>query len=748
MYAETLLNHMAPLHIPATRSRWDHGLPLILDSFAGGGGASTGIELALGRSPDLAINHNAQALALHAANHPDTVHLSENIYHVDPLDYVAGQHIGLAWFSPDCKHFSKAKGGKPVERNIRDLAHVIPFWVERLQKSGGKIDVIVMENVEEFSTWGPLMKTDKGEFPDPKRKGETFNAWCKQLRKLGGKLEKRELRACDYGAPTIRKRLFVIIRFDGKPIVWPVATHSKPSDPDVIAGRKLPWRTAAECIDWSVPCPSIFDSSENIQQKYGLKAIRPLAVNTMARVARGMKRYVLDAERPFLVNLTHGGRVEGMDDPFKTVTGANRGEKAVVSPSLVSIAHGDSGGRREYPLTDPFGVVTAGGISHAVMTPHLSAFYGPGEGGQDRASPVDEPCRVIPCENRHAVIAPSLIRFNTGATGSDLREPAPTVTANSYIKKPGGAAPLGVIAPVLSAAQHGGSTRSVDEPHHTIAASRKDQNGVIIPTLVQTGYGEREGQAPRCLDIERPLGTIVAGGIKHAEAVAFIAQQNNDSRRDGGVNPGRSADEPLSTITQSGSHQSVVSAFVARQFGTSTGHPIDHPSATVMADGAGKSQLVTPFLQAYYGTGEGAAEDQPMRTVTTNDRHGHVEAVLDVPPFTEAQAERAREVAAFMRTHGFWDDREFVTLEIVGQVFVIVDIGMRMLMPRELFNAQGFPTDYVIDGVWAETGGGPVWVPFPKSVQVSCVGNSVSPNVAEAIIAANCDHLVVRQVAA
>ena len=197
MYAETLLNHMAPLHIPATRSRWDHGLPLIIDSFAGGGGASTGIELALGRSPDLAINHNAQALALHTANHPETVHLSENIYHVDPLDYVAGQHIGLAWFSPDCKHFSKAKGGKPVERNIRDLAHVIPFWVERVQKSGGKIDVIVMENVEEFSTWGPLMKTDKGEFPDPKRKGETFNAWCKQLRKLGGKLEKRELRACD-----------------------------------------------------------------------------------------------------------------------------------------------------------------------------------------------------------------------------------------------------------------------------------------------------------------------------------------------------------------------------------------------------------------------------------------------------------------------------------------------------------------------------------------------------------------------
>jgi DNA (cytosine-5)-methyltransferase 1 len=711
MYAETLLNHLAPMHIPATRSRWNHGLPLILDSFAGGGGASTGIEMALGRSPDLAINHNPQALALHAANHPETVHLSENIYCVDPLDYVAGQHIGLAWFSPDCKHFSKAKGGKPVERNIRDLAHVIPFWVERIQSSGGKIDVIAMENVEEFSTWGPLVETDKGMMPDPDRKGETFQQWCKKLRKLGGKLEKRELRACDYGAPTIRKRLFVIIRFDGKPIVWPEPTHGRPDDPEVIAGRKLPWRTAAECIDWSVPCPSIFDTSDDIAAKFGLKAIRPLADNTMARVARGMKRYVLDAERAFLVNLTHGARVEDLAEPFKTVTGANRGEKALVSP-------------------------------------HLSAFYGPGDGGLDRAAPLDEPVRVIPCENRHALIAPSVIRFNSGATGSDLRTPLPTVTANSFIKRPGGAAPLGIIAPVLTAAQHGGSNRPVDAPHHTITASLKDQNSVIIPTLVQTGYGERDGQAARCLDVSKPLGTIVAGGIKHAAAVAFVAQHNNDSRRDGGVNPGRSVEEPLSTVTQTGSHQSVVSAFVARQFGTSTGHPIDHPSATVMADGAGKSQLVTPFLQAYYGTGDGGEENQPMRTVTTKDRHGHVEASLDIPPFTAEQAGRARDVADFMRAHGFWDEREFVTLDVDGQTFVIVDIGMRMLTPRELYNAQGFPGDYIIDGVWVSEAGEPAFMAFPKSVQVSCVGNSVSPPVAKAIIAANCDHLVVRRVAA
>ncbi|WP_374701886.1 DNA cytosine methyltransferase [Agrobacterium genomosp. 13] len=701
--------------------------------------------MALGRSPDLAINHNPQALALHAANHPDTLHISENIYKVDPLDYVAGQHIGLAWFSPDCKHFSKAKGGKPVERNIRDLAHIIPFWVERVQKSGGKIDVIIMENVEEFATWGPLVQTDRGLMPDPERKGETFQQWCKKLRRLGGKLEKRELRACDYGAPTIRKRLFVIIRFDGQKIVWPEPTHGAPDDADVIAGRKLPWRTAAECIDWSIPCPSIFDSSADIADKHGLKAIRPLADNTMARVARGMKRYVLDADRPFIVNLTHGARCEDIDEPAKTVTGANRGEKAVVLPHMVS-------------------------------------YYGHGDLRAERTRELSDPISTIPCENRHAVVAPSVIRFNTGATGSDIREPAPTVTANSYIKRPGGAAPIGMIAPhlmtmrnagkpfngadepthtitaggaglslvapVLTAAQHGGSNRSVEDPHHTITASKKDQNSVIVPTLIQTGYGERDGQSPRCLDIDKPLGTVVAGGIKHAAAVAFVAQHNNDSRREGGVNPGRPADAPMSTATQSGSQQGVVSAFVARQFGTSTGHEIDRPSATVMADGAGKSQLVTPFLQAYYGTGDGGEENQPARTITTKDRHGHVEAMLDVPPFTEEQAARAREVAAFMRSHGFWDEREFVTLEIDGHTFVIVDIGMRMLTPRELFNAQGFPGDYQIDGVWVSEDGKETWIAFPKSVQVSCVGNSVSPPVAEALIGANCNHLVAVQVAA
>lgn len=741
--------------------------PMIVDSFAGGGGASTGIEMALGRSPDLAINHNAAALALHAANHPQTLHLSENIYKVDPLDYLSGRHVGLAWFSPDCKHFSKAKGGKPVERNIRDLAHIIPYWVSRIQKSGGKIDVIIMENVEEFSTWGPLIETEKGLMPDPSRRGETFQKWCRELRRLGGKIDKRELRACDYGAPTIRKRLFVIVRFDGQKIVWPEPTHGAPDDPDVVAGRKQPWRTAAEIIDWSLPCPSIFDTSDQVFAKHGLRAVRPLADNTMARVARGMKRYVIDAERPFIVNLTHGARCEDAAAPFNTITGANRGEKAVVSP-------------------------------------HLASYYSHGDGRSERTSEVDDPLATVTTENRHALIAPSVIRMNSGATGQDAREPLSTVTANSFIKRPGGAAPLGVIAPhlmtmrnagkpfngadepthtitaggaglaavaphlmslkgsdrrdspadaphptvlaggghsavisaVISAAQHGGSVRSVEDPHHTITASGKDQNAVIIPTMV--GCGGRAGQSrPRAGD--EPLATVTAKADV-CIAAAFIAQHNNDSRRDGGVNPGREAEEPLSTVTSSGSQQGMVSAFVSRQFGASVGHAVDEPSATVTA-GVNKSALVAPYLQAYYGTGDGGEEDQPCRTITTKDRHGHVEASLNVPPFTASQVDRAREVAGFLRTHGFWDEREFVTIGINGECFVIVDIGMRMLTPRELYNAQGFPPDYAID----DDGEGNV---FPKSVQVSCVGNSVSPPVARALVAANCPQLATMREAA
>ncbi|MEO1989647.1 MAG: DNA cytosine methyltransferase [Martelella sp.] len=722
MLRDTLFDLDVGIVKPA-RFGW-HGLPLIVDSFAGGGGASTGIEMALGRSPDIAINHNPVALAMHAANHPDTLHLSENIYHVDPLDYVAGQHIGLAWFSPDCKHFSKAKGGKPVERNIRDLAHIIPFWVDRIQKSGGKIDVIIMENVEEFATWGPLMRTERGEVPDPERRGETFQKWCRRLRRLGGKLEMKELRGFRYGAPTIRNRLFVIIRFDGRPIMWPEETHGEPDDAGVYFGQKLIWRTAAEIIDWSLPCPSIFDSVAEIKAKHGVSAKRPLADNTEARIARGFARYVLEADAPFLVNLTHGGRCEAVSEPFRTITGAHRGEKAVVVPHVMTMRNA---GKPFNGADEPTHTITAGGAGLSLVSAFVSRQFGMGIG-----QPVTAPSATVTAGvNKSALVVPSLIRTDmTSAVKRNgiygLDSPLRTVmTATSFA----------LMAPHLMSLKGAARRdRAVTAPHPTVLAGG-GHSAVIAPTLIQTGYGERAGQEPRALDIGRPLGTVVAGGVKHAVvipslvgcggragqsrprggnaplhtvtakadtciAAAFVAQHNNDSRRDGGVNPGRPMDAPLSTITASGAQQGAVAAYCAK----------------------------------YFGTGDGAEYGGPLHTVTTKDRFGHVQAALDAPPFTEAQADRARLVAAFLRKHGFWDDREFVTLTMGDATFVVVDIGMRMLTPRELFNAQGFPADYEIDR-------GPDGQAFTKSQQVSACGNSVCPPVAAALVAANCGHL-------
>lgn len=692
---------------------------LIIDSFAGGGGASTGIEMALGRSPDVAINHSEAALALHAANHPETIHLDSNIWDVSPTEVCAGRPVGLLWASPDCKHFSKAKGGKPLDRNIRDLAWVVVRWAEEVKPKR-----IFLENVEEFITWGPLYEDGS---PIAELRGHTFGHWVGRLKAAGYKVQWRELRGCDYGAPTIRKRLFVIARRDGERIVWPKPTHGDPKSAAVRSGKLKPWRIVADCIDWSLPCPSIFDSAAEVFDKHGLRAIRPLADNTMARIARGFKRHVLDEESPFMVTLTHGARIEPVDEPARTITGANRGERAVVSPSLMSF----NGDRVGQDVREPAPTITAnsyikrpgGAAPVGVMAPHLCAYYGEGEGGNNRSADIGQPIHVIPTENRHSLVVP-----------------------------------------VITAAQQGGSNRRADQPVHTITASKKDQNSIIVPTLV--GCGGRAGQSrPRgggepaatitakadtcvvtahmmtmrnagqpCGAADEPARTITAGGAAETVITAFMAQHNNDSRRIGGVNPGRPADEPLATITQTGSQQGVVSAFVARQFGASVGHGCDEPSATITA-GVNKSALVAPFLNAYYGSDQDTPVDEPMHTATVKPRFGLTEAELAAPPFLPEMEPRARQVADFLRAYGCWDEREFVTLEVAGTVFIVADIGMRMLTPRELYNAQGFPPDYEIE----RGADGRV---FPKSVQVSCVGNSVCPPVAAAIVAANCQDLV------
>lgn len=600
----------------------------------------------------------------------------------------------------NCKHFSKAKGGAPRDRNIRDLAWVVVRWAE-----DAKPDVICMENVEEFVTWGPV---DNDGQPIKELAGVTFDLWLKRLKKAGYRVQWRELRACDYGAPTIRKRWFLIARRDGRPIVWPKPTHGVPKSAEVRKGKLQPWRTAAECIDWSLPCPSIFDTGPEIMAKHGLRAVRPLAKNTLARVARGMARYVIEAQTPFLVSL------KGTD-------------------------------RRDRPIDAPHPTVLAGGGHSAMVVPSIVGCGG--RAGQSRPRGGDEPFATLTAKAdacvTTALLAPSIQRFNSGATGQDMRDPMATVTANSWIKKPGGAAPLGmlapylatfyghtdgrgkraadlaeplrtvtvenrhaVIAPVLTYAQQGGGNRPADAPHHTICASRKDQNSLIAATMVQSGYGERAGQAPRALDLGQPLGTVVAGGAKHAPIAAFLAQQNGGPRM--GAHPGHDMRDPISTIAASGSHQTPVAAFFAK----------------------------------YYGTGDGARTDEPMHTITVKDRMAHMQAELDAPPFAPEHHKRAREVAEFLRAHGAWAGGEFVTLEIEDATYVVIDIGMRMLTPRELFRAQGFPPDHVIDGVWHEDDGGNWhWQPFAKDVQVSCCGNSVCPPIAAAIVGANCAHI-------
>lgn len=538
---------------------------LIVDNFAGGGGASTGIEAALGRAVDIAINHDEQAIRMHEANHPGTIHIRNNIWQIDPKDVTGGQAVDLAWFSPDCKHFSKAKGGKPREKSIRDLAWVVVLWAKRVKPA-----LILLENVEEFRTWGPLCPEGK---PIPERKGETFDQWCRELRKLGYKIEFRELRACDYGAPTIRKRFFMVARCDGKPIRWPEPTHGKPGSPEVVSGKRKPWRTAAEIIDWSIPCPSIFERK------------KPLAEKTLRRIAHGIMKFVVNNPSPFIVPLTHhgsAGRSYGLDQPLPTVTGANRGEMAVVSPVVVGC-----GGRR-------------------------------GQSG-----PVS------------------------------MEQPYPTTTTK---------------ADACLAAAH----------------------------LVHVGNGERAGQAPRAMDAEKPLGTVVAGGTKHAVAVAQLVAAHVEQANGGPNNEnlaGRAASDPLSTIATKGSQQRIVTSNLVKLRNNCTGQAVDEPMHTIAT--GGHMAEVRAFLVKYYGNEQdGHGLDGPLGTVTVNDRFG------------------------------------LVTVTIAGEEYVIVDIGMRMLTPRELFAAQGFPPDYIIDR--DATG-----KPITKTAQVAKCGNSVCPPLAEALVGAN-----------
>jgi len=376
---------------------------IIVDNFAGGGGASTGIEMATGRPVDIAINHDPVAIVMHRANHPQTKHYCESVWDIDPRQATSGRPVALCWLSPDCKHFSKAKGGKPVEKHIRGLAWVAVRWAATVRPR-----VIILENVEEFKTWGPLLKNGK---PDPKQKGRTFNCFVNALRRQGYKVEWRELRACDYGAPTIRKRLFLIARCDGQPIVWPEPTHGDPESAAVKSGKLKPWRTAAEIIDWSLPCPSIFERK------------RPLAENTMKRIARGIQKFVIENPKPFIVKVNHHGeqfRVQQIDEPMQTITSKNGWE--IMSPIIVR-QFGKSVG---HEMDEPLGTVTIKDKSQLV-----AAFLAKHYGGNytDPGSGMNEPVSTVTTVDHNALVTSHLIKLRGTNIGSLVTEPVHTITA-------------------------------------------------------------------------------------------------------------------------------------------------------------------------------------------------------------------------------------------------------------------------------------------------------------------------------
>ena len=615
---------------------------IIVDNFAGGGGASTGIEMAIERSVDIAINHDPNAVAMHSTNHPDTLHYCESVFDIDPRTATAGRPVGLAWFSPDCRHFSKAKGAKPVEKSIRGLAWIVIRWALAVRPR-----VMMLENVEEFRTWGPLLAAEMR--PDPARSGETFEAFCGMLSNgvpadhpalaecceflgiaakgelaqqlvagLGYAVDYRELRACDFGAPTIRKRFFMVMRCDGLPVTWPQPTHGDPKTPAVQSGKLAPWRTAAECIDWSIPAPSIFDRK------------KALAENTLKRIARGIQRFVLESASPFIVKCNHTST--------KTNYDCFRGQALAEPLQTITKTHG-----------------------YAIATPVMAPLFA-GTGGstfQMKPRPVDKPFFTLLTQNRTNVIAP-------------------------------------VLAPLI-ARQFGASVgHRADDPSATVTAGGGGKSQLVCPTLIQMGYGERPGQAPRVLQMNSPLGTVTAGGNKFAMVAANLVKHFGGNY----TGPGAALDGPIHTVTTT-DHHALVASHLVKLRGTCR---------------------------------DGQRTDEPMPTITAGGQHvGEVETTLAVEAYDQ---QRADQTLAFLREFCGADCDGLVTIS--GVVYRIVDIGMRMLQPRELYAAQGFPEWYIIDRDYMGTR-------YAKDKQVARCGNAVPPPFAEALVRANLPEMCQQQ---
>lgn len=433
---------------------------LLVDNFAGGGGASTGIELATGYSVDIAINHDPEAIRMHKANHPNTKHYCENVWAVDPVKACGGHPVALAWFSPDCKHFSKAKGGKPKDKNIRGLAWVACRWAGLVRPR-----VIMLENVEEFKTWGPL---GRRHHPIKSKKGQTYRKFLWQLGKLGYHVETRELVAADYGAPTMRKRFFLVARCDGKPIVWPEPTHGPADSEAVKAGLLKPYVGAYTQLDFSLPCPSIFDTSEEIKKKYGIRAVRPLAPKTMERIARGLKKFVLDNPEPFIIQCNHGGerRPNDIRKPMPTITGKHG--YGIVEPTFAPYMGTNTTNHPGGNCKDPIHTITTGN-QQCLISPTLIQYHSETAQGEVRGQTIEDPIMTVDGSNRYGLVTSFLSKFYKSGIGQDEREPLHTITTS--------AGHFGEVRAFLIKYYGQGTGQDIKEPLDTVTA--RDRFGLV-----------------------------------------------------------------------------------------------------------------------------------------------------------------------------------------------------------------------------------------------------------------------------
>lgn len=594
---------------------------LIVDNFAGGGGASTGIELATGRIVDIAINHDRAAIEMHEKNHPYTNHFCEDVWQIDPKKVTAGRSVGLVWGSPDCTHFSKAKGGTPVSKRIRGLAWVLIKWAGTVRPR-----VIIMENVEEFVTWGPVVPmringrcvkkildehgklkkpyviAEKGEelsenmqvfVPDKKRAGQTFRRFVEQFQCLGYKVEWKVLTASGYGAPTSRKRFFLIARCDGRPIVFPEATHGK--------GKGLKKeKAAADCIDFLDLGKSIF------------KRKKPLATNTMKRIARGLDKFVIKSPNPFIMSNNTNNIPHFIDEPLSTITTGNR---------------------------------------HFLCSPSIMQYHGEKNEKEVRGQSINEPLCTVDTSNRYCLSSTFLSKYYSGENqaGSDIQKPLSTITSIDH----------NALVAVNISSRFGngedGRGRSIDKPLPTVTS---DDHNQLLATHFKPYYSEKEQHNIFNLNEKKeiiPKTYLIAPHI--------CTLRNNMI--------GQDVKEPLSTITAKASHHSLVSVYLTKR--------------TNKEKTLGFWSEVREMLNKYAG-------------------------------------------------YNIADD-EVLIIDINNVQYFIFDITMRMLKPRELANAQGFPKDYILQ----------VNSSYSKQAQISRIGNSVVPIMAEVLVRANLPELCIKK---